>query len=207
MDKYEKMIGKHIREVRQEKKLSQETLADMCGFSNTTLSSYENSRKTPSLSTIAKIAKKLGVSIERLYYGDENNAFIISEPDEGKKIVNSVYYLWKSGVIYYYENYMPGMYLAEFLQSDVDPRGIYLQLVKHCSPLKRLINSLNEYKRNETTYPDPEKYLDMLLTSVATEINNEIATEKEEEERQKKKQEMAAEKQRLINEKKKEQGK
>ena len=125
MDKREKMIGKHIREVRLEKKLSQEALADKCGFSNTTLSSYENNRKTPSLSTIAKIAKKLGVSIERLYYGDENNAFIISEPDGGKKIVNSVYFLWKSGVIYYFENYMSGIISAEFLQSDEDPRGIH----------------------------------------------------------------------------------
>ena len=187
MDKREKMIGKHIREVRLEKKLSQEALADKCGFSNTTLSSYENNRKTPSLSTIAKIAKKLGVSIERLYYGDENNAFIISEPDEGKKIVNSVYFLWKSGVIYYFENYMSGIISAEFLQSDEDPRGIYLQVLKYYSPLKRLITSLNEYRRNETTYPDPEKYLDMLLTSVATEINNEIAAEKEGEELQKKK--------------------
>ncbi len=92
MSTLEKMIGKHIREIRTERGLSQEALAEMCGFSNTTLSSYENGRKNPSLDTIAIIAKKLKVSIERLYYGDENNSFIISEPDEGKKIVNSVYF-------------------------------------------------------------------------------------------------------------------
>ncbi len=199
----EKQIGKHIKEVRLERNLSQETLAEMCGFSNTTLSSYENGRKNPSLDTIATIAKKLKVSIERLYYGDENNSFIISEPDEGKKIVNSVYYLWKSGVIYYYENFMPGMYPAEFLQSDVDPRGLYLQLVKYSTPLKRLINSLNEYERNETTYPDPEKYLEMLLSSVATEINNEIAKAKSAEEQQRENKEAMKERQRVINEKKK----
>ena len=77
MDRFEKKIGENIRDVRQEKKLSQDALAKKCGFSNTTLSSYENSRKIPSLSTIAKIAKNLDVSIERLYYGDDNNAFII----------------------------------------------------------------------------------------------------------------------------------
>ena len=87
MDKYEKNIGSNIREVRLERKLSQEKLADMCDFSNTTLSAYENSRKIPNLTTIAKIAKQLNVSIERLYYGDENSAFINSEPNEGKKIV------------------------------------------------------------------------------------------------------------------------
>lgn len=203
MSALEKQIGKHIKEVRMERGLSQETLAEMCGFSNTTLSSYENGRKNPSLDTIATIAKRLKVSIERLYYGDENNSFIISEPDEGKKIVNSVYFLWKSGVIYYYENYMAGVYPAEFLQGDVDPRGIYLQLVKYCTPVKRLINSLNEYQRNEKTYPDPEKYLDILLSSVATEINNEIAAAKAEEERKQAKQKAMQEKQRAINEQKK----
>ena len=42
---YDDNIGKNIREVRLEKKLSQEELARKCGFSNTTLSAYENSRK------------------------------------------------------------------------------------------------------------------------------------------------------------------
>ena len=104
MDKFEKMIGSNIRSVRLEKNLSQEALAQMCGFANTVLSAYENSKKVPRLCTIALIAKKLGVSIERLYYGDDSNSFIVSEPDEGKKIVNAVYFLWESGAICYYEN-------------------------------------------------------------------------------------------------------
>lgn len=91
MNKLEEGIGKNIREVRLEHGLSQETLAEKCGFSNTTLSAYENSRKIPNLTTIAKIAKQLNVRIERLYYGDENSSFIESESDDGKKIVNSIY--------------------------------------------------------------------------------------------------------------------
>ena len=176
MDRFEKKIGENIRDVRQEKKLSQDALAKKCGFSNTTLSSYENSRKIPSLSTIAKIAKNLDVSIERLYYGDDNNAFIISEPDEGRNIVNSVNFLWKFNVIYYYDNYHAGTYPAELCQNDAGPRGVYLLLINYETPLKRLIHSLNEFRTNEDTYLDPEAYLDMLLTSVATEINNEIAS-------------------------------
>lgn len=207
MNEYEQMIGKHIRDVRMRKNLSQETLAKMCGFSNTTLSAYENSRKIPNLATIAKIAKELGVSIERLYYGDENSSFITSEADEGRKIVNSVYFLWKSHVIYYYENYIPGMYPATYSQDDTDRAGLYLQLVKYSTPIKRLINSLNEYSRNEKTYTDPDKYLEMLFASVAAEINNEIEQEKEQIERQKAEQQAAAEKQRRINETKKSQGK
>ena len=73
---YDDNIGKNIREVRLEKGFSQEELARNCGFSNTTLSAYENRRKIPNLTTIAKIAKELDVTIERLYYGDENISFI-----------------------------------------------------------------------------------------------------------------------------------
>ncbi|WP_029232629.1 helix-turn-helix domain-containing protein [Butyrivibrio sp. VCB2006] len=198
MNEFEIMIGKNIKEVRTQKGLSQEVLAKKCGFSNTTLSSYENSRKIPSLTTIATIAKQLGVSIERLYYGDENSAFIISEPDEGKKIVNAVYFLWKARVIFYYENYIPGMYSTDFSKGD-DKAGIFLQLVRHTTPIKRLINSLNEFQRNLGTYPEPEKYLEMLFSSVAAEINLEIKNEKAAEEQQRAKQKAAAEKQATIN--------
>ena len=62
-------------------------------------------------------------------------------------------------------------------------RGMYLLLVKYCMPLRRLINSLNEFKSNRETYSDPDKYLEILMTSVATEINNEIASEKIEKEK------------------------
>lgn len=181
MDRFEKMIGSNIRNVRLEKNLSQEALAEMCGFANTVLSAYENSRKVPKLSTIAIIAKKLGVSIERLYYGDDSSSFIISETDDGKKIVNAVYYLWESGIICYYESPMGGIGMPFTGLSSIDeiPRGMYLLLVKHYTPLKRLISSLNEFQKNKKTYSDPDKYLDMLKTSVAIEINNEIATTKQ----------------------------
>ena len=91
MDNLEKNIGNNIKEVRLSKGLSQEALAERCKFSNTTLSAYENGRKTPGLATTAKIAKALNVSIERLYYGDENNAFIKVEPDKGKKSLQEPY--------------------------------------------------------------------------------------------------------------------
>lgn len=175
MDKYEKNIGKNIREVRLERKLSQEKLADMCDFSNTTLSAYENSRKIPNLTTIAKIAKQLNVSIERLYYGDENSAFINSEPNEGKKIVNSIYFLWEFGVIWYFENYSYGFQYG--IDENLRPRGVYLYLRKYDTPIKRFINSLNEFSSNKDTYPNPEQYLEMLKSSVATEINNMLKEE------------------------------
>ena len=60
-----------------------------------------------------------------------------------------------------------------------EKHGIYLFTVKHTMSIRRLINSLNEYRDKKNTYPEPEKYLEMILSSVANEINKEIEYEKE----------------------------
>ena len=171
---YDDNIGKNIREVRLEKGLSQEELARNCGFSNTTLSAYENRRKIPSLTTIMKIAKELKVTVERLYYGDENTSFIYSEPDIGKKVVNSVYFLWSEGIITYFERYSYG-YNPMMEGNNNDPSGVFLFIHKYYSQIKRLICSLDEFNERKTTYIDPDNYLKILLASVAKEINDEIA--------------------------------
>jgi transcriptional regulator with XRE-family HTH domain len=173
MNSCEELIGKNIKEVRKKTGLSQEMLAMACGFSNTTLSAYENGRKIPNLITIAKIAKELKVSIERLYYGDENSAFINSESDEGKKIVNAIYYLWETGTISYHEKIAHDMEYYDIVKEN-EKLGVYLYINRFGSQIKRLILSLNEFKIKRETYSDPDKYLEILLSSVATEINNEI---------------------------------
>lgn len=108
-----------------------------------------------------------------MYYGDEDNAFIISAPNEGRKIVNSIYFLWKEGVISYFENYINGLEVQDYHQLQ-EPRGIFLHLDQYSEPIKRLLLSLNEFQSKIDTYPDPEKYLEFIMSSVATEINNMI---------------------------------
>lgn len=169
MNAMEKNIGKNIKEVRKMKKLSQEKLSGKCGISNTTLSAYENSRKIPNIQTIGRIARALGVSIDRLCYGDENNSFIESEPDVGKKIVNSIYLLWSMDIVSCLYNSNIG-----FTHEASNPIGYYLYINKHCGPIKRLIKSLDEFRINKDTFPEPDSYLEMLKSSVAIEINNEI---------------------------------
>ena len=170
MSTYEDNIGSNIREVRQKRRYSQEKLADLCGISNTTLSAYENSKKIPNLTTVAKISRSLGVSIERLYYG-EKAVQVNDEPDEGKRIVNAVYTLWSLGVISYYESYTAGV-MIHYDQSEAI--GTMLVLNKFKDQIRRLIGLLDEFKIRRNTYPDPQKYLEMVLASVATEINEEI---------------------------------
>ena len=61
------MIGKNIKKIRQQKKLSQERLARLTDISLNTLTKIESGfTKRPSVQTIHKIAKVLDVSIEKL---------------------------------------------------------------------------------------------------------------------------------------------
>ena len=183
---YEEKIGGNIREVRLQKRYSQEKLAGLCGISNTTLSAYENSKKIPNLTTVAKIAKALGVNIERLYYGDEDS-LVINEPDEGKRIVNAVYMLWNMGVITYYESYTAGV-MIHYDQKDAV--GTMLVLTRFQEQIRRLIGTLDEFKIRRNTYPDPDRYLEMILASVEEDLQqlhhkwNEVHQELEEKSRE-----------------------
>lgn len=177
-------IGENIKEVRVAKGMRQQDLAESCGFSNTTLSAYENNKKTPNLNTVATIAKQLGVSIERLYYGDENNTFISAAPNTGRKIVNSVYFLWEQGVIWY----NLGIKNETVYGSEDHSSDFMLQIHKYPFAISRLLTNLSEFKARRSTYKDPDAYLEMLLSSVAEEINFDIERDKKnEEERERKK--------------------
>lgn len=166
-------IGENIKNVRLSKNMRQQDLAESCGFSNTTLSAYENNKKRPSIDTIATIAKHLGVSIDRLYYGDENNAFISAAPNEGRKIVNSIYCLWEQGVIWYND----GIVKRVNCRRDYDIDSMTIGICKYPIAISRLLTHLYEFRSNKDTFSDPDGYLEMLLSSVAEEINNSIKNE------------------------------
>ena len=168
MSKEELNIGRNISEVRKSKGLSQEKLAGKCGFSNTTLSQYENSKKVPTVSTLGKIARQLGVSIDRLYFGDENKSFVGADLDVGRRIVNAVYLLWSEGIISSAEDY----YTVGYIQAGEHKSNELLFLHKYQLQINRLVKSLEEYYRNKETYEEPNKYLEILLASVAKDIND-----------------------------------
>jgi transcriptional regulator with XRE-family HTH domain len=61
------MIGDNIKKFRKKKDLSQDNLARAAGIPYTTLIKIESSVvKKPSVQNVAKIAKALGVNIEKL---------------------------------------------------------------------------------------------------------------------------------------------
>ena len=58
------MIGDKIRELREKRKLTQIELAKLAGISNTYLSDIERGRVNPSLKTLDKLARALGIKID-----------------------------------------------------------------------------------------------------------------------------------------------
>ena len=59
-------FGKKLRDVRLKKKLSQGDIARILGVHRSYISGLERGRRNPSLLTVHKVAKALGVSIEDL---------------------------------------------------------------------------------------------------------------------------------------------
>lgn len=66
MDNIRKNFGIHLRKLRQEKKLTQEELADRAGMHFTYIGQIERGLRNPSLVNLHKLAKALKVSAGQL---------------------------------------------------------------------------------------------------------------------------------------------
>ena len=65
-------IGEKIRELRQEKAMTQKQLGDKCGMADSAIRRYESNRGNPTLDTLKRIAKALDVHVFRLLEDAEN---------------------------------------------------------------------------------------------------------------------------------------
>ena len=63
----EKLIGKNLKKLRDERKMTQQQIADLLGYDRTVYSKWENGSKIPSKEQIDDIAKGLTISAEELY--------------------------------------------------------------------------------------------------------------------------------------------
>ena len=63
-------VGRHLRELRAERSLSIRTLAEQSGLNVNTLSLIENSRTSPSVSTLQQLASALDVPITAFFETD-----------------------------------------------------------------------------------------------------------------------------------------
>ena len=64
-------IGKRIRKRRQELKLTQEDLASALSLTPQHISGIEQDKRNPSLSSLAKLAEELGITVDFLVTGKE----------------------------------------------------------------------------------------------------------------------------------------
>ena len=60
-------IGNRIRQLRQEKHLSQEAFADMCELDRTYISSIEKGKRNVSIISLEKIANALNINLSTLF--------------------------------------------------------------------------------------------------------------------------------------------
>ena len=57
-----KLVGRNVQRIRQQKRLTQEELAEISGFSQQYISGLEKGRRNPTIVTIYELALALGVT-------------------------------------------------------------------------------------------------------------------------------------------------
>lgn len=62
----QRALGRRIRTWRVRRQMSQATLAELTGVTQSTLSNYENGKRDLSVSTLIRLAEKLDVDLEDL---------------------------------------------------------------------------------------------------------------------------------------------
>lgn len=89
------MIGNKIRDLRKEKKLSQNELGKSIGVSQTTVTAWETGRAEPASTYIKKLADFFNVSADYLLGRPEKK--ISSEEQETKDLKNFLKIIWTMG--------------------------------------------------------------------------------------------------------------
>lgn len=84
-------IGKFILELRKEKDMTQQTLADKLGVSDKTISKWENGRGMPDLSLMKPLCNILGITINELLSGGRLDKKDYQEKSE-ENILNTIDY-------------------------------------------------------------------------------------------------------------------
>jgi len=85
-------LGERIRCARRKKKITQETLGEICSLSAAHIGHIERGTRIPSVETLFKISNALGVSTDQLLFDSQNDtngtlisiASILREKDEAK---------------------------------------------------------------------------------------------------------------------------
>ena len=71
-------LGYRIRELREQRKWSQEEFADRCGLHRTAVGLLERAERIPRLDTLLTVSKGLDITVSELLRGLEKNSRAVS---------------------------------------------------------------------------------------------------------------------------------
>lgn len=83
----ENTLGKRIAELRKEKGLKQETVAEKLAVSPQAVSKWENDLTCPDISVLPLLAEILGVTVDKLLTGKEPEPIVQLAPTKEKDLV------------------------------------------------------------------------------------------------------------------------
>ena len=87
----EMTIGKRIAALRREKNLKQDDLAQMLEVSPQAVSKWENDQTCPDISLLPKLAKILGVSVDELLSGKQEQQPVVTlAPEDQRKDIKDM---------------------------------------------------------------------------------------------------------------------
>jgi transcriptional regulator with XRE-family HTH domain len=69
-----KLVGRNVARIRRQKRLTQEQLADLSGFSQQYISGLERGERNPTIVTLYEIARALGASHVELVLPDRQGS-------------------------------------------------------------------------------------------------------------------------------------
>lgn len=101
----QKKIGKFILQLRKEKNMTQQKLADKIGVTDRAISKWENGRGMPDISLINPLCQELGITVNELLSGERLNSEeyqnkfeenIISTLDYSNKKINRIKFIFIS---------------------------------------------------------------------------------------------------------------
>lgn len=126
MENANDIIANRLRRTRKAKKLTQEELAKACDISRQTIYEYEKGLYVPKLDNAGKLANVLGVSLDYLCYGKEQEPIYLEKPYlmTYKDLMRSFLHLIKSNI--FETEYIDGS--LNLSTTEKDFMAIYAQI-------------------------------------------------------------------------------
>jgi len=102
MSTLKQLLGKRIRELRKERRITQEQLAEMLGIGTANISYIENGKFAPSMENFEKLLNIFGVEAYELYNFprteslEEMRAKLYSALDKNDELLKIIYKIYKA---------------------------------------------------------------------------------------------------------------